>query len=450
VRPPVVLAIGGIDTGNGAGVESDVRAMASLGVHAVLAPTALTIQTTSGIRKVVPVEPSILGETIAELYEDFRFNLIKSGMIWEGQAEIVAEFVRSHDVRLIVDPVMKAKDGTVLIPDLEGLKSLVGLSYAVTPNVPEAEVLIGRRIESLKDQVDACKELSSKYEVENVIVKGGHLGGYDVGCFSGEVVIVKGEKIERRSTHGTGSAFASYFTALIALGIDPIRAFETAVKLVKDSIRWSLEVGKGIGPVNVLAKLHVDAEKYRVVQEMTRVGDFISKADGFHHLIPEVQMNVAHSLNPEMVDGLGEIATFRDRITKTWNNEVRVGYPIVFGKPTHTARLLLAAIKEGSDYTFVVNIRYSDAVVRALRAYYNDVVEINRLEEPKEISETEGRSMEWVIRKAKSEFSRVPHVIYDKGAVGKEPMVRLLTENVDELLSVFEHLLGRVKGKGWA
>ena len=151
-----------------------------------------------------------------------------------------------------------------------------------------------------------------------------------------------------------------------------------------------------------------------------------------------------------MVDGLGEIATFRDRITKTWNNEVRVGYPVVFGKPTHTARLLLAAIKEGSDYTFVVNIRYSEVVVRALRAYYNDVVEINRLEEPKEISETEGRSMEWVLKKAKSEFSRVPHVIYDKGAIGKEPMVRLLTENVDELLSIFEHLLGRVKGKGWA
>jgi hydroxymethylpyrimidine/phosphomethylpyrimidine kinase len=442
VRVPTALAVGGIDTGNGAGVESDVRAMGVVGVHGVLAPTAITVQTTLGISRIVPIDPGVLKETLEKLHEDFEFKVAKTGMIWRGQARIVSEFVKSRDVIAVVDPVLRAKDGTALIPDLEEFKELMRVANTVTPNVPEAEALSGIKIVSLRDQVEACETISKRYGVPNVIVKGGHLSGYDVGCFQGERVIIKGVKFPIKDTHGTGSALASFFAAFLARGEDHVTAFERSVALVKDSVKRSLRVGKGIGPINVFATLWVESQKFRVVQEMLKVGSFIESAEGFHELIPEVQMNVAHSVEPELVSGLEDVATFRDRITKTWDNKVKIGYPVVFGKPTHTARLLLSAISKGAEYVFAVNIRFSERTIRALRAYYSDVIEVNRDEEPAEVKGVEGKSMEWVVTKAmQANNNKVPHVIFDRGTRGKEAMIRLLVGDVDELLSVFEHLL---------
>ncbi|MGC9105816.1 MAG: PfkB family carbohydrate kinase [Thermoprotei archaeon] len=442
MKVPTALAVGGIDTGNGAGVESDVRAMGAVGVHGVLAPTAVTVQTTLGIFKVLPIDPSVLGETLERLYEDFEFRVAKTGMIWKGQARVVKEFVKSHDITAVVDPVLRAKDGTALIPDTEEFGELLRVANTVTPNVPEAEALSGTKIVTLKDQIEACESISRKYGVQNVVVKGGHLSGYDVGCFQGERVIIKGEIYPTKDTHGTGSAFASFFAALLARGEDHVTAFERTVALVKESVKRSLRVGKGAGPVNLLASLWVESQRFRAVQDMLKVGTFIESAEGFHELIPEVQMNVAHSVEPELVRGLEDVATFRDRITKTWDNRVRVGYPVVFGKPTHTARLLLSAISKGSDYTFAVNIRFSERALRVLRAYYSDVVEVNRDEEPAEEKGVEGKSMEWVVTRAmQANSNMVPHVIFDRGTKGKEAMIRLLVSDVDELLSVFEYLL---------
>ncbi len=444
MKMPTVLVVGGLDTGNGAGVESDVKTLASIGVHGVIALSAVTIQTTKGIRKIVPIDLQTFRENLEAVIEDFEPSVVKTAMLWEGQHRVLKDVVEKYGLKLVIDPVFRAKDGTVLIPDMEGLKGLMRVSFAVTPNVPEAEILASIKINSVKDQELAARVIREVYNVENVIVKGGHLSGVDVGIFGERIVRVSGELYGHKNTHGTGSVFASFFAGLIAKGLRPEEAFETASRLTRLSVFFSSEVGKGIGPVNPTAHLLLNSEKYKVIQDMYCLGRAIERIPGFVNLIPEVQMNVAHSVHPELVTSLNEIATFENRIVKNWKGEVRVGFPVVFGKPTHTARLLLAAIMNGANYTFAVNIRYDKRTVELLRDYFSpeDVVEVNREEEPEK--EVEGKSMEWVVKVAKVKAKRVPRVIYDTGVKGKEAMIRLFAYDLREILEVFNYLTSKI------
>ena len=441
---PVVLVVGGLDTGNGAGVESDVKTLASIGVHGVIAVSALTIQTTRGIKKVVPIDPTTFRENLEAVVEDFEPQVVKTGMIWEGQYVVLKDVVDRHGLKLVVDPVLKAKDGSVLIPDIEGLKYLMRNAFTITPNVPEAEYLSGTKIYGVPDQVQAASVLQEEYGIENVIVKGGHLSGTDVGVLGGKVVKVSGKLYESRNTHGTGSVFASFFSGFIAKGFSPEEAFERASRLARLSVLYSYDVGKGIGPVNPTADLLLSAEKYKVIEDMYMLGRTIEAMDNFYRLVPEVQMNVAHSVSPELVASLDEIAVFESRIVKNWRSKVKVGFPVVFGKPTHTARLLLASIRLGARYTFAVNIRYEEEIVELLRKYYSprDVVEVDRDEEPQK--DIEGKSMEWIVSYVKEKYGVVPRVIYDMGVKGKEAMVRLFALDLEDLLGALRFLASKI------
>ena len=444
MKVPVVLVVGGLDTGNGAGVESDVKALATIGVHGVIAVSALTVQTTRGIKKVVPIDPATFRENIEAVIEDFEPSVVKTGMVWEGQYEVLKDAVNRYGLKLVVDPVLRAKDGSVLIPDIEGLRHLIRGAFAITPNVPEAEYLSGMKISDIHDQVQVASKLREVFFVENVIVKGGHLSGTDVGVFGGKVVKVSGRLYESRNTHGTGSVFASFFSGFIAKGLTPEEAFEKASRLTRLSVLYSFDVGKGVGPVNPTAVLLLSAEKYRVLEEMYVLGRAIEEMENFNRLVPEVQMNVAHSVSPELVTSLDEIAVFENRIVKNWRGEVKVGFPVVFGKPTHTARLLYASIRLGARYTFAVNLRYEEGIVELLRKYYSprDVVEVDREREPEK--DIEGKSMEWIVNYVREKHGAVPRVIYDTGVKGKEAMVRLFALNLEELLGVLKFLTSKI------
>ena len=441
---PVVLVVGGLDTGNGAGVESDVKALATIGVHGVIAVSAVTVQTTRGIKKIIPIDPNTFKENLEALIEDFEPSVVKTGMIWEGQYDVLKDVVNRYGLKLIADPVLRAKDGTVLIPDNRGLMHLIRGAFALTPNVPEAEYLSGMKINNVYDQIQAASILRETFNIENVIVKGGHLSGTDVGIFGDKVVKVSGRLYVSRNTHGTGSIFASLFSGFIAKGLIPEEAFERASRLTRLSVLYSFEVGKGAGPVNPTAALLLYAEKYRVMEEMNVLGHAIEKMGNFVRLIPEVQMNVAHSVSPELVNSLDEIAVFENRIVKNWRGEVKVGYPVVFGKPTHTARLLYASIRLGARYTFAVNLRYEESIVELLSKYYSprEVVEVDREREPEK--GIEGKSMEWIVSYVREKYGTIPRVIYDTGVKGKEAMVRLFALNLEELLGVLTFLTSKI------
>ncbi len=251
-------------------------------------------------------------------------------------------------------------------------------------------------------------------------------------------LVLKFPRIEQRHTHGTGSVFASLMAALMAKGLDEYRALERASSLIKDAIYSGLEIGKGVGPVDPMARLEIEAMKYRVFEEMREFADFVERRENFHRLIPEVQSNLAHGVTPNYVRGLQDIATFRGRIIKRWDGRVVVGLPPVFGYPTHTARLLLSIIQKGETADTLMNIRYDSTLVGIFRKIGYDVVEVDRTKEP---PHGEGKTMGWLVEYVYSEYGRIPNVIYDRGAVGKEAMIRFWTSSIQEMMDSLDSLL---------
>ena len=256
MKLPVALTIAGSDSGGGAGIQADLKTFAALGVHGTSAITAVTAQNTLGVSDYVELPLEMIRAQIDEVVRDLAPTAAKTGMLASPQIiEVVAAAIREHGLtNLVVDPVMVAKGGAKLLRDeaVDALRTqLIPLAAVITPNVPEAEVLLGRRIASRGDRERAARDLVA-LGCQAAVVKGGHArdDADDVVCDRGEVTWLTGIRIETGNTHGSGCAFSAAITACLASGSSLQGALPEAKAFITGAIRHSLEVGHGHGPVN--------------------------------------------------------------------------------------------------------------------------------------------------------------------------------------------------------
>ena len=255
---PVALTIAGSDSGGGAGIQADLKAMEAQGVFAASVVTAVTAQNTRAVTDAFDLPPRIIEAQIDAVADDFRLAAVKTGMLSSTAIiGLVARKVREHALHpLVVDPVMISKSGFALLKDdaVEALKTeLLPLADLVTPNVHEAERLTGAEIRTRADAEAAARAVHAMGPAA-VLVKGGHLDGeadaVDV-LFDGETVrAVRSERIETPHTHGTGCTYASAIAARLALGEALPTAVERAKAYVTEAIRHALPLGGGHGPTN--------------------------------------------------------------------------------------------------------------------------------------------------------------------------------------------------------
>lgn len=252
-----VLTIAGSDSGGGAGIQADIKAMSANGVFAMSAITAITAQNTEEVAEVFELPLSIIAAQIDAIFDDFDVAAVKTGMLSSSPiVEMVAKRLKSqHVANLVVDPVMISKSGHPLLqPDaIEAVKThLIPLALIVTPNVHEAQQLSGIQIASLADARRAAKAIHS-LGCKHVVIKGGHLPSeratdllYDGRFFN----VLKGEFIETKHTHGTGCTFASALAAHLARERPVLDAVQAAKTYVTEAIRHSLAIGHGQGPTD--------------------------------------------------------------------------------------------------------------------------------------------------------------------------------------------------------
>ena len=256
-----VLTIAGSDSGGGAGIQADLKTVAALGCYGASAITALTAQNTLGVSGIHPVPPDFAAAQIAAVLEDIGADAVKIGMLYSAQLiRAVAEQLRKYAARnIVLDPVMVAQSGDRLLEDdaVGAIRDyLMPLSNVVTPNIPEAEVLAGRRIRSLEDMQAAAHDLG-RYGSEAVLLKGGHLEEADSSdlfylCRENRFVTLAAERITSRNTHGTGCTLSAAIAAYLARGDD----LENAVRQAKTYITAALRagaayrLGSGHGPVH--------------------------------------------------------------------------------------------------------------------------------------------------------------------------------------------------------
>ena len=264
-----VLIIAGSDSSGGAGIQADIKTVSSLGSYAMTAVTAITSQNTTGVLSIFSVSPLEISKQIEFTSKDIRPDAIKIGMLNNANVinSVIKSIIKIKVKKIILDPVMVAKGGTRLIDNkaIKVLKDkLIKKVSLITPNIPEAEILVNQKINSKKDMINAGKKLL-KIGAKSVLIKGGHLKSeytYDVLLEKNKVFVFKNKKIKSKHTHGTGCTLSSAIASYYSCGKSLKKSCENAIKYVNQAISYAPKYGKGNGPVNHLNSIDIK-KKFR-------------------------------------------------------------------------------------------------------------------------------------------------------------------------------------------
>ena len=261
-RPvPTVLSIAGSDSGGGAGIQADLKAFARCGVHGMTAITAITAQSTVGVDAVHPVPPEVIFAQVKAVAEDIGVDAVKIGML--GTADTVCAVrdaleLLERGTPIVIDPVMVAESGAVLLDD-EARQAIVDellpLAAVITPNLPEARVLVGegRAEASAPDDAEALARALQALGPAAVVVTGGHRDEATDVFFDGtELHRIAGPRHRDGAAHGSGCTHSSALAAHLALGCSPLEAARRAREIAGAAVRDGLRgLGAGAGPVDV-------------------------------------------------------------------------------------------------------------------------------------------------------------------------------------------------------
>jgi hydroxymethylpyrimidine/phosphomethylpyrimidine kinase len=253
----VALTIAGSDSGGGAGLQADLRTFAFHCVHGTSAITCVTAQNTLGVTRVDAMTPEVVVEQIETVVSDIGANAVKTGMLPNrGIIEAVAQQVEKFNLKqLVVDPVMVSRHGDRLIDDrsVSSLRSLLlPKATIITPNRFEAQLLSGLEIDSLERMKNAA-EIIYQLGGGAVLVKGGgmkgDLRGIDVWFDGNCCEVLRTENVDTPNTHGTGCTLSAAIAANLALELEPLAAVRQAKNYVTTALKYSLNIGRGTGPV---------------------------------------------------------------------------------------------------------------------------------------------------------------------------------------------------------
>lgn len=457
VEMPVVLTIASSDNSGGAGIQMDLYAFSMLKVHGCSVITAITAQNSREFQMLdlIP-ETSILGQLDATT-NDLDVRAIKTGLLGSigtiiAVAGYLDKFIKSKDTEfcgLVVDPVLGStvagtfNDQNELISSISS--KLIPLSYILTPNIPEAEAILGREIntDDEDEQLHALKDLQD-LGAKNVLLKTGHASPAADGKIT-DLLLDGSGKLHKFSfkreiegpVHGTGCMLSALITAHLGLGFtSAYQAVAGAESVLHECLKHTERLGKG----ELKYFGTDDCGSWQMHQ--ARVADDLSQARKklleilTAELVPEVGINFGYAL--PAARHTNEICAMEARIVRTGDGIISTG-GIAPGASSHVARIILSAMAFDLRYRSAVNLRYSEALVAAAVSAQYAIGTFSRENEP------EGEStMEWGTRTAIAELGSVPDVIYDPGGFGKEPMVRVLgcspAEVVDKVKKLKQHL----------
>jgi hydroxymethylpyrimidine/phosphomethylpyrimidine kinase len=256
-----VLTIAGSDSGGGAGIQADLKTVSACGCYGMSVITAITAQNTQGVSDIFPLHLSTIEKQLDAVLEDIGADAVKIGMLHSSEViALIAQKVKQFEIRnLVIDPVMVATSGDKLLQDeaITALKEkLLPLATVITPNIPEASILLGRKISSQSELPASAKELSNNGAV-SIMLKAGHLSDdrlIDV-LYDAEVddfIYLESQRINTLNTHGTGCTLSSAIASYLAKGEDLKSAVEKGKHYIDNAIRAGrdYQTGHGHGPVH--------------------------------------------------------------------------------------------------------------------------------------------------------------------------------------------------------
>ncbi len=450
------LTIAGSDPTSGAGIQADIRTFDRCGVHPFSAITAITYQNASEFIGYKSLSDD-LDNQLDSILRSYPVKYVKIGMIPDIRAlDIIVETVKKYELLAVLDPVSISSAGARI--SSEGLeheveKDLFPLITVLTPNLNETcyyanMELNNKTIDDLEVLKEAAETIIKKMYVDQEIIKNQKAvviksaardqnSILDLVCVSKlikskeilDFKIFKKPKIRLQgNVHGTGCVFSSAITAYLSLGNPLITSIEKAEAFFDSRFQKFIELpneGK-------ILDLTLSEPKIEVINQIKEIYNYISISKKFSALIPEVRMNISGSLQSAITKG--DIAGIEGRIT------VINGYPqasgeIKFGVSDHTARLILSAKEFDNSINFVTNLRYKEKYIRSIQEKTNlTTFEFLRESQPDSIKREERSTMRWLIEESINEMGEIPDLIWDKGVIGKEPMIRLFSNTSKDMI----------------
>ncbi len=434
---PTALTIAGSDSVGGAGLQADLKAFEALGVHGCSVVTCVTSQNTRRVSSIFPIPPAHVLSQLDSVLDDVKLDAVKTGMLYSPEiVSVVASRLRRGIGPLVVDPVLAATTGSSLSEEglVEALvQKLIPKATVVTPNLLEAAKLTGVEVRDERTASRAAEEII-EMGARCVLIKGGHLKGPEAADYlftqSGMTRLATPRAFTE--VHGTGCALGSLIAGHLALGEKVVDAVKKSKIMIYKAIVARETVGKGIPCANPLATLRAEAEKVSILERLDAAGaqlETLLDSD----LVPEVGSNMGFAAKAALEPA--EVAAFDGRIVRVGQRSRRIGC-VKFGASKHVARIVLAVGCHDPTMRCALNIKYSDNNLEACRRAKLSVSTFDRAQEPKGVS-----SMTWGVHKAIVKHGGVPDVIFDKGGMGKEPMIRILGEDPEDVLRKLEKMM---------
>lgn len=420
-------------------MQADLKAFEALGVHGCSVVTCVTSQNTKRVSSIHPLPSAVIASQIESVLEDVRLDAVKTGMLYSAEiVRTVAALLKKVDAPIVVDPVMAATTGSSLHRGgfvIELITKLLPICALVTPNLSEAAKISGVEVIDERSARRAGVEIL-ELGAKAVLIKGGHLKGAEAAdylCVGDHTKKIASPRVVAE-VHGTGCALASAIAGNLALGYELEDAVRRSKGMIYKAILARETVGRGIPCANPLAVLRIEAGKARILEQLEDAGRQLeSILDAT--LLPEVGTNIGYAVLGALEQD--EVAAFDGRVVRLGTTARKVGCAR-FGASKHVARIVLAASSHDPDFRAAMNIKYSQENLAACRRARLTISTFDRAKEPKGVS-----SMTWGVHKAIEVHGRVPDVIFDKGGIGKEPMIRLLGRDPEEVIAK----LRRIKSK---
>jgi hydroxymethylpyrimidine/phosphomethylpyrimidine kinase len=430
--PPVALTVAGSDSGGGAGVQADLKTFEACGAFGTSAVTAVTAQNTTGVTASDVLDPVTVRAQYDAVVSDFPVAAAKTGMLGNADVvEAVADLAADADFPLVVDPVAVAQSGDRLLTErgVSALRDdLLPQARLATPNVPEAELLADVDVSDERD-LRAAAEAVADLGPDAVLLTGGHLDGDPVDVLVGETTrAFTRERVDTANTHGSGCTLSAAIAAHLAASDDLPVAVERGVDAVTRAIGSDLSLGAGDGPVDHAAIRDTNTPDCNATADaLAAVRSVVSTLERKWptDLVPEVGTNVA--VAPPDARAPDEVVAVDGRLHATQRG-VRATGGVAPGASSHVARFLLGVREGDPSVAAAANVRWSETRDREVRERWDAVV-VDRTEEPADADGT----MDWTASEVIEERERAPDAVLDRGAVGKEAMIRVLAADAGAL-----------------
>jgi len=402
-----ILTVGGYDPTGGAGIIADIKTIKLLKCNPLSITTSIIPQNNNKVYSFYDLPKEQIEQQFKSIFDDFNIDIVKTGILNNDTIELLLKYYKKYNFKIICDPVLKSSTNFDFINNelLDSYFKLFNKCYIITPNNEEYNFL---------------KNYSKFKEFENKEVYTLITGINDKLLFKGkEITTFKGKEIKNKNVHGTGCVFSSAISAFLNNDYDLNMAIKKAKEVVLGSVIYATKTkyGYNTNPVNI--------DYNSVIKNLNYSLYLLNKQQNeFKYFIPEVGSNIAESIL--LPNNFKEVASLTGRIIRNKLGNIYIVGNIEFGASEHIAKIILAANKFNPKIRSCININYiGDEFIKLLEKNNNLTIgSFRRQDEPENVS-----SMEWGTTHCCEKLGFVPDIIYDKGDVGKEPMIRVLGEN---------------------